>query len=117
MRRLALLALSLMALAGAPWQDTFERRALAYLNPSVRPRPVVLEGPEPNFGHNVYRSHRCWGVHDGFVCSACYRNPEQYLAQVTVICPWNRSRCRYLATVAEDEKYGMDFNQCVIRTP
>lgn len=112
-RVVATLILSVLTLGLAPWRVTMERRALPYLDPAMRPRPTLLDGNAMNFdADSTYRNRRCWGVRDGFLCSACYDNPRRYYAQVTVICPWDRRLCRYVTTVEENERYHVDNNQC-----
>jgi len=92
----------------------FEARALRYLDEKRGPIPPVYSGPAPTFEDFTYRSHRCWGVKDGVVCSACYDHPKHYLGQMTVLCPWSRALCRWVYTVDDDNKYGVDMNQCII---
>jgi len=114
--RVALAALALLSMASAPWMARFEARALRYLDEKRGPVPPVYAGPaDPNFEKFTYRSHRCWGVKDGVVCSACYNHPAHYLGQISVLCPWARTLCRYVETAHENTKYGVDMNQCIIR--
>jgi hypothetical protein len=111
----ATLILALLAMAPAPWMSRFEQRALRYLVPGVQPVPVSYDGSQPpNFEDFTFREQRCWGVKEGVVCSACYNHPQHYLGQSVVLCPWNRTRCRWVSTVPEEEKWGVDFNQCML---
>lgn len=122
MTRLLAPALVLLVLAVPGWVEAgprdararaLKKRALAYLDPSVRPRPAVLSGSVPDFELFTYRDRRCWGLRDGLVCSACYDHPKRYLGQLTVLCPWNRALCRYTESADEERRLGVDYNQCV----
>lgn len=115
MRRLLGLILVLLTMAPAPWMPKFERRARRYLDPSIQPRPVPFEGDAPNMDNFTFRNMQCWGLRIGVVCSACYNHPKHYLGQSIVICPWNRTSCRWTKSADEDRQVGVDLNQCVLK--
>jgi len=123
----AILLAALLLLGGAKppkpsWMAKFEARAMPYLDPRIQPRPKyppsVPEEEKMHWGRtDVYRSKKCWGVRDGVVCSACYDNAENYLAQAEVLCPWNTTDCRYIGTAEEIRRYRIDLNQCFMGRP
>jgi hypothetical protein len=104
-----------LTMAPAPWMPQFEWRARRYLDPSVQPHPVSYDGSTaPDFEEFTFREQKCWGVKEGVVCSACYNHPKHYLGQCVVLCPWNKRLCRWVSNVSEEEKWGVDFNQCML---
>lgn len=105
----------LLSLALIAPSSIFENRARAYLDPSIEPRPKPFEGEAPHFERFTFRSQKCWGVKSGVVCSACYNHPDRLYGQATVLCPWDRNPCRYVVYPEEQDKFGVDYNQCIVK--
>jgi len=114
MKFMAWVFLSISFLGATPWMRVYSSRAMPYLTPGQH--PMTLDGPsDMHWGKtDRFRSKFCWGLRDGVLCSACYDNDENYYAQVTVLCPWNKSLCRYVGTNDEVQKYKINLNQCLL---